>query len=144
MQVRDVLIAKGGRVVATGPEATVADAIATLVSHNIGSLPIVDAQGYLLGIFSERDILRGLHLQGEAFRSVKVADVMTRDPIFCEPCDDVEEVMAKMSERHVAKVPVLDGDRLVGVVSVGDVIKLMAERLKAENTHLISYLYGNT
>lgn len=144
MQVRDVLIAKGGRVVATGPEATVADAIATLVSHNIGSLPIIDAQGHLLGIFSERDILRGLHLRGEAFRSVKVADVMTRDPIFCEPGDDVEEVMAKMSERHVAKVPVLDGDRLVGVVSVGDVIKLMAERLKAENTHLISYLYGNS
>ncbi len=143
MQVRDVLISKAGRVIATGPDATVADAIATLVSHNIGSLPVVDAQGHLLGIFSERDVLRGLHFRGEAFRAVRISEVMTRDPIYCEPSDDVELVMAKMSERHVAKVPVLDGDRLVGVVSVGDVIKLMAERLKAENNHLISYLYGS-
>ena len=143
MQVRDVLIGKGARVIATSPEATVADAIATLVSHNIGSLPVVDSHGTLLGIFSERDVLRGLHVQGEAFRAVKIAEVMTRNPVWCEPGDDVEEVMAKMGDRHVAKVPVIDNDRLVGVVSVGDVIKLMAERLKAENHHLISYLYGN-
>ncbi len=143
MQVRDVLISKGGRVIATAPEATVADAIATLVSHNIGSLPVVDSQGKLVGIFSERDVLRGLHVRGEAFRNVRIAEVMTKNPISCEPGDDVEEVMAKMGERHVAKVPVLDNEQLVGVVSVGDVIKLMAERLKAENHHLISYLYGN-
>jgi CBS domain-containing protein len=142
MQVRDVLKTKGGRVISIDPEATVAEAIARLVQNNIGSLPVVDAEGHVLGIFSERDALRGVHHHGEGFGRMHVAKVMTTDPITCEIGDEVNEVMGKMSERRIAKVPVLNHNVLVGIVSVGDVIKVMYERVSSENQHLLTYIHG--
>jgi CBS domain-containing protein len=142
MQVRDVLKSKAGRIISIESEATVSEAIARLVQNNIGSLPVVDDEGHLVGIFSERDVLRGIHSCGERFHRMHVAEVMTHDPITCHCEDDVEDVMGKMSERRIAKVPVLDDTRLVGIVSVGDVIKVMYERVHSENEHLRSYIHG--
>ena len=144
MQVREVLKNKGGHVVTIEPHATVAEAIARLVQNNIGSLPVVNSEGSLLGVVSERDVLRHLHNRGEAYARQRVEDVMTSDPVTCTPNCDVDEVMGQMSSRRIAKVPVLDDGKLVGIVSVGDVIKVMYERVHAENTHLMSYLYGHT
>jgi CBS domain-containing protein len=144
MQVRDVLKSKGGRVISIESNATVAEAIARLVQNNIGSLPVVDADGRLAGIFSERDVLRGIHNRGEGYGSLKIADVMTRNPVTCALEDDVNEVMGKMSERHIAKVPVLSDAKLVGIVSVGDVIKVMYDRLHSENEHLMTYIHGSS
>lgn len=143
MQVRDVLKAKGGRIITIDPEATVTDAVARLVENNIGSLPVADGNGRLLGIFSERDVLRGVHKRGEGFGKVRVSEVMTPDPVTCDLDDDVNDVMGKMSERRIAKVPVLNGEQLVGIVSVGDVIKVMFERVKSENHHLMTYIHGS-
>ena len=142
MQVRDVLNAKGARVITIDPGATVNEAVARLVQNNIGSLPVADADGRLLGILSERDILRGLHNRGEGFGRSAVSEVMTHDPITCTLDCDVDEVMGKMSDRRIAKVPVLDAGRLVGIVSVGDVVKVMYERVHSENQHLYSYIHG--
>ena len=142
MQVRDVLNAKGARVITIDPGATVNEAVARLVQNNIGSLPVADPEGRLLGIFSERDVLQGLHNRGEGFGRIPVSEVMTHDPITCTLDCNVDEVMGKMSERRIAKVPVLDGDRLVGIVSVGDVIKVMYQRVHSENQHLYSYIHG--
>ena len=144
MQVRDVLKNKGGRVVTIGAGATVADAVARLVQNNIGSLPVVDEGDRLVGVVSERDVLRLMHNRGEAFSREKIGDVMTREPVTCTPECDVDEVMGQMSERRIAKIPVVEGQKLVGIVSVGDVIKVMYERVHAENTHLMSYLHGYT
>lgn len=143
MQVRDVLKAKGGRIISIDTDATVIDAVARLVENNIGSLPVVAADGRLLGIFSERDVLRGYHNRGEGFGMVRVSEVMTREPVTCDFDDDVNDVMGKMSERRIAKVPVLDGERLVGIVSVGDVVKVMFERVQSENHHLMTYIHGS-
>lgn len=143
MLVRDVLNAKGARVVTIDPEATVLEAIARLVQNNIGSLPVADPEGRLVGIFSERDVLRGLHNRGEGFGRMRVAEVMTHDPVTCTPECDVDEVMGKMSDRRIAKVPVTSGGRLVGIVSVGDVIKVMYERVRSENNHLMTYIHGS-
>ena len=142
MQVRDVLNAKGARVITIDPDATVNEAVARLVQNNIGSLPVADADGRLLGILSERDVLRGLHNRGEGFGRIAVSEVMTHDPITCTLDCDVDEVMGKMSERRIAKVPVLDAGRLVGIVSVGDVVKVMYQRVHSENQHLYSYIHG--
>src|SRR5262249_51933120 len=109
---------------------------------NIGSLPVVDADGRLLGVFSERDVLRGLHNRGEAFNRMKVGEVMTPDPVTCTPDCDVDQVMGQMSARRITKVPVLDNGRLAGIVSVGDVIKVMYERVSSENQHLMDYIHG--
>ncbi len=142
MQVRDVLRAKGGHVITIDQEATVGEAIARLVQNNIGSLPVTDDDGRLVGIFSERDVLRGIHNGGERFGRVRVAEVMTREPVTCRLDDDVDDVMGKMSERRIAKLPVIDGQAIVGIVSVGDVIKVMYERLHSENQHLMTYIHG--
>ena len=142
MQVRDVLRKKGGRIFTIGAQATVNEAVTRLVQNNIGSLPVVDDQGRMVGVFSERDVIRLYHNHGEAFGRLHVEDVMTRNPVTCVVDDDVNEVMGLMSERRIAKVPVLDGDRLVGVVSVGDVIKVMYEHVQSENSHLYNYLHG--
>ena len=144
MKVSDVLKGKGGRVVTIDAKATVAEAIARLVQNNIGSLPVVDEAGALIGVLSERDVLRLMHNRGDGFARDRMADVMTKNPVTCTPDCDVDEVMGQMSERRIAKVPVVDGDKLVGIVSVGDVIKVMYERVHAENSHLMSYLYGHT
>jgi CBS domain-containing protein len=142
MLVRDVLESKGRRVISIDPEASISDAIAKLVQNNIGSLPVVDQAGKLVGVFSERDVLRVIHSRGEGFGRLRVAEVMTAGPITCSLEDDVNDVMGKMSERHIAKLPVVSGGQLVGVISVGDVIKVMYDKLHAENQHLISYIHG--
>jgi CBS domain-containing protein len=142
MQVRDVLKTKGGRVVSIEADAKVSEAVARLVQNNIGSLPVLDGDGRLLGMFSERDVLRGIHNRGEGFGLIKVSEVMTRNPITCNLDDDVNDVMGKMSERRIAKVPVLDDSKLVGIVSVGDVIKVMYDKVHSENQHLMTYIHG--
>jgi len=142
MLVRDVLESKGRRIIAIDCDATVSEAIAKLVQNNIGSLPVLDHGGRLVGVFSERDVLRLIHNRGEGFGRLRVADVMTAGPVTCRLEDDVDDVMGKMSERHIAKVPVLSDDQLVGVVSVGDVVKVLYDKINAENKHLISYIHG--
>jgi CBS domain-containing protein len=142
MLVRDVLQSKGRRIVTIDCEATVGEAIAKLVQNNIGSLPVVDHDKKLIGIFSERDVLRVIHNKGESFARLPVCDLMTRDPVTCHMDDDVEEVMGQMSERRIAKVPVTEGSELIGIVSVGDVIKAVHEKLQHENQHLLSYIHG--
>jgi CBS domain-containing protein len=142
MLVRDVLESKGRRLIAIDSGATVSEAIAKLVQNNIGSLPVVDNSGRLSGIFSERDTLRIIHNRGEGFGRLLVADVMTGSPVTCLLDDDVDDVMGKMSERHIAKVPVLNGAQLVGIISVGDVIKVLFDKVHAENQHLMSYIHG--
>lgn len=142
MLVRDVLHSKGNRVISIDPEATIHEAIAKLVQNNIGSLPVVDHDGRLIGIFAERDVLRIIHNRGEVFGRMRISEAMTPDPITCDLLDDVNDVMGQMSERRIAKVPVLHGGMLVGIISVGDVIKVMYDKVATENRHLLSYIHG--
>ncbi len=143
MLVRDVLESKGRRVVAIDSDASVSEAIAKLVQNNIGSLPVVDQENRLVGIFSERDVLRLFHHKGEGFGRIHIAEVMTCNPVTCDLVDDMNEVMGLMSERHIAKVPVLEDSKLVGVISVGDMIKVMYDKVSTENKHLMSYIHGS-
>jgi CBS domain-containing protein len=142
MLVRDVLDTKGRRVVSIDLEATVHEAIAKLVQNNIGSLPVVDKDGKLVGIFAERDVLRLIHNRGDGFGRLSMSQVMTHDPVTCDCNDDVNDVMGQMSERRIAKVPVVSEGQLVGIVSVGDVIKVMYDKVATENSHLLSYIHG--
>src|SRR5436309_3540198 len=98
MQVRDVLKAKGCRIITIGPEATAAQAIARMVESNIGSLPVVEADGRMIGVISERDLMRELHDRGDEFRACPVRSMMSLDPITCDIDDEVEAVMGQMSE----------------------------------------------
>ncbi len=143
MQVKDVLLAKSRSLHTIRPDHSVADAIARLAQHNIGSLPVVDLEGRLAGIFTERDVLLGIHEHGSEFAVMKIEHVMTRHAVTCDLFDDVRCAMMKMSDHQVGQLPVLDDEhKLAGVVSVGDLIKLLNERVEAENQHLLNYLYG--
>ena len=142
MRVRDVLKAKNARIHAINPEASAGEAVARMVENNIGSLPVVDADGCLVGVISERDLMREMYDRGADFAQTTILAIMTLDPITCDVNDEVEEVMGQMSHQRIAKVPVMDRGMLVGIVSVGDVVKMLYERTRAENGHLLEYLYG--
>lgn len=142
MRVRDVLKAKGGRIITIGPDATATDAVARMVENNIGSLPVVDDEGRLVGVISERDLMRELHDRGDQFGPSCILSIMTLDPATCDVEDEVDAIMGLMSERRIAKVPVIERGKLAGIISVGDVIKHLYERSQTENHHLMDYLYG--
>lgn len=96
MFVHDVLKAKGRRVISIGPEATVKQALARFVEHNIGSLPVVEASGKVIGIFSERDVVFGDHGDFERFHHRLINEVMTPDPVTCRPRDTLAVAMGKI------------------------------------------------
>jgi CBS domain-containing protein len=142
MRVRDVLNTKGGRIITIGPDATAAEAVARMVENNIGSLPVLESDGQLVGVISERDLMRELHDRGDQFAQTSIRAIMTLDPITCDVDDEVGAVMGLMSDRRIAKVPVTDRGCLIGIISIGDVVKLLYEKTEAENHHLMDYLYG--
>lgn len=142
MVVQDVLKSKSGGVIVVRENVTVAEAIGLLVAHNIGSLPVVDADGTLIGIYSERDLLRGVHEAGASYLQQPVAQAMTCNPHTCSPCDDVRDAMGKMSQVKVGQLPVVSGADVVGMVSAGDMVRFLYESVESENRHLTSYLHG--
>ncbi len=142
MLVGTVLEAKARRLITIGPRTTVRQALALFVEHNIGSLPVVDPSSKLIGIFTERDVLFGDCRNPERFHGQLIEEVMTPNPITCGPEDPVQEVMGKMSRNHVGQLPVVDRGRLVGMVSVGDLIKSLYDHAEAANQQLTAFLYG--
>ena len=138
--VRDVLKAKGGVVFAAEPDDTVYSALTTMAEYDVGCL-IVCSDGQLVGIFSERDYARQVILKGKASKDTPIRDVMTARVVFVRPEQNIEECMALMTDKHIRHLPVLDGDTLIGLVSIGDVVKAVIsekEFLIAQLEHYIS------
>ncbi len=142
MLVRHVLEARGRPVISVRPEAPVKEALALFVIHEIGSVPVVDRSGKLIGIFTEREVLYGDFGDSEQFHRRRIAEVMTREPITCSPDHPISEVMEEMSYYRVGQMPVVDRGVLVGLVSVGDLIKSLHDQLENENQHLTAYIHG--
>ncbi|GAA6733563.1 CBS domain-containing protein [Thermus oshimai] len=122
MTVRQLLLRKGGAVYRIHPEATVLEALKELARHDVGALLVMEGDR-LLGIFSERDYARKLVLLGRFSKDTLVREVMTENPITVTPETDLEEAMRLMTEHRVRHLPVLEGGRVVGVVSIGDAVK---------------------
>jgi CBS domain-containing protein len=146
MTLQDILRAKGTLVHSIGPSASLAQVVHRLIEHNCGSLLVCDQDScdgkHLLGIITERDILRACAAhQGELDR-VRVSEAMTRDVITGAPNDSVEHTMGLMTENRVRHLPVLENDRLVGIISIGDVVKAQHDQLSLENHYLKSYIQG--
>lgn len=142
MRVSDVLASKGSDVVHTiSPEATVRELMDRLADHNVGALVVSSDGTSMLGIVSERDIVRKLRGVPDA-RDTTVAEIMTSDVRVCAPEDSFGGLMAIMTEHRIRHVPVLDDDRLVGVLSIGDAVKHRMEQLEFERDQLTSYVAG--
>lgn len=140
MKIRDVLKAKGPQVYCIAPEQTMQEAVALLVEHRVGSLVVLDGRGRLAGIVTERDVLRECHGRREDFGRRPVAEVMTRDVRIGVPDDELAHIMAVMTDHRIRHLPVMEGDRLLGIVSIGDVVKACLERVEDENRYLRDYI----
>jgi CBS domain-containing protein len=141
MQIADVLRGKavGPDVATTTPAATVGELLALLHRYNVGALPVVDG-GDLVGIVSERDVVRQLHERGSALLEVTVADLMTTDVITCSPRDKAADLARVMTERRIRHLPVCDDRGLIGIVSIGDLVKARIDQLENEREQLASYI----
>lgn len=139
MRIADVLRNKGAAVVTINPEATVKELLAGLAEQNIGAMVVVGDEG-LVGIVSERDVVRQLHRHGPSVLSGPVSKIMASAVATCAKSDTVDAVSALMTTNRVRHVPVLDGKKLIGIVSIGDVVKTRMEELEAEQRQLQSYI----
>jgi CBS domain-containing protein len=142
MILRDILKIKGSQVHSIGSDQSVLEAVALLVDYRIGALLVRDSVGGAVGIISERDVLReSLHHGGELGR-IRVRDVMTRDLIVCVLDDDVEYAMGIVTKNRVRHLPVMDGERVVGMISIGDLVKANLDEAQYENRYLREYITG--
>src|ERR1051325_6212321 len=119
--IREILHHKGSAVWSIGPEATVFEAIQLLADKNIGAL-LVTEKGKLVGIISERDYTRKIALKGRSSRQTAVKEILSEKLVHVTPTHTVEECMRLMTDHRVRHLPVLEGDKLLGVVSIGDLV----------------------
>lgn len=139
MRISDVLRTKGNAVATIGPDATVGQLVETLAEHNIGAAVVTDS-GQLAGIVSERDVVRRLRERGADLLSATVAEIMTVDVLTCGPDDTVDHLAETMTERRIRHMPVLRDGELVGIVSIGDVVKSRISQLETDREQLESYI----
>ncbi len=139
--VRQILQAKGQDTWTIDPDATVLQALEVMAAHNIGAL-VVTEEDEVVGIFSERDYARRVVLHGKASSSTLISEVMTPEVICVNPEQTVDKCMAVMSDKHIRHLPVLENDRLVGVISIGDVVKTIISDQQVMINHLEDYIYG--
>jgi CBS domain-containing protein len=141
MRIADVLRTKGSAVATVAPTATVTELIGELAAHNVGALPVIDG-GRLVGIVSERDVVRRLHAGGPGLLEARVADIMTTEVTTCTPTDDVTDLAAVMTSRRFRHLPVVVEGELTGIVSIGDLVKARIDLLESERAQLQSYISG--
>ncbi|MGE5476651.1 MAG: CBS domain-containing protein [Bacteroidales bacterium] len=143
MLVKTILKAKarGAGVVTISPETTVAEAARSLATNRIGALVAVEEGGAIAGILSERDIVRGVALQGEGCLRSAVRDLMTAAVLTCREEDSVESLMQVMTSRRIRHLPVVDGaGKLTGIVTIGDVVKSRLDEADMEVDNLRHYV----
>ncbi|HTN63819.1 MAG TPA: CBS domain-containing protein [Devosia sp.] len=140
MLVENILQTKGVLVHTLPETGTLADAVAMLNQHNIGAVVITDTGGAITGILSERDIVRRLGADPSTTLSLSIADCMVRGVVTSTLTTTIDEVMERMTNYRIRHIPVVDGDTLVGIVSIGDVVKSKIEAVEQEASALREYI----
>ena len=140
MHVHNILKEKGSIVHTIDAGARISDAITALNRHNIGALVALDQNGNIAGILSERDIIRHLGADPAATMNLSVADCMTPRPATCHLDTSVAELMERMTSLRVRHIPVMDGRKLVGIISIGDVVKAKIEEIEHDAEALREYI----
>jgi CBS domain-containing protein len=144
MKVRQMLSAKGGKVVTVRSDTTVETAIRMLKLEGIGALIVSDNGGKILGILSERDVVRALVDHGGGLMSMPVSKLMTRAVKTCTPDANIQEVMSEMTRSRIRHLPVVESGKLCGIISIGDVVKNRLDELETETTMLRDYIGGRS
>ncbi len=143
MILQDILRVKGTDVYSIVPDASLADVVRLLVAHNCGSLVVASSEDStrIVGIITERDILR-VCASDQPLAETTVASVMTENVITGSLDDSVSDIMGTMTDHRIRHLPVIQDDRLVGIISIGDVVKAKHDHVTAENHHLKNYIQG--
>ena len=139
--VRDMIRKKGGDVFSVPPEATVYEALASMAKHNTGAVLVLRGEE-MVGIVSERDCVRKVDLMGKSVRDAKVSEIMTADVITVNCDQPLEECEALLMEKSIRHLPVYDGNKLVGLLSVRDVLREMIDMQKTMLSELERYITG--
>ena len=139
MRIADVLKNKGAAVSTITPDMLVSELLTSLVARNVGAMVVVSSAG-LVGIVSERDVVRKLHEHGADMLDRPVSEIMTARVITCAPSDSVDSLSGLMTTNRVRHVPVVEDGQLVGIVSIGDVVKTRMEELQAQHEQLEAYI----
>jgi len=140
MTVKSILLSKGRDVTTIEPTASLEAAITLLAQRRIGALVALGPERRVVGILSERDIVRVLAEQGPSVLSAPIAQVMTRKVSTCSECDTVSDVMEQMTAGRFRPVPVIDREQLVGIISIGDVVKHRLGEMERESEALRDYI----
>jgi len=141
-KVKDFLRTKGRTVITIDPNDSVLTAIKKLVDNDIGALPVCDAQGTILGIVSERDLLKESVQRGKSLGSIKIKDVMITNVIIGVPDDDLDYVMDIMTQRGIRHLPIMEGPELRSMISIRDVVDELLRQSKAQVRFLSDYISG--
>ncbi len=137
-----ILHQKTSAIWSVSPETTVFGAIKILAENNIGALPVLAPDGGLLGIFSERDYTRKVALLGKSSRETLVKDIMVREVVTVDPNDTVEDCMRLMTEKRLRHLPVIENAKLVGIVSIGDLVNWIISTQSAAIEQMEQYIAG--
>ena len=138
-RVADILGEKGREVITIEGRATVFEAIEKMVAANVGALLVDDGAG-VLGIMTERDYLRRVTLQGRDEKETPVREIMSSPVIYVTPETEIEECMALMTDRRIRHAPVMDGEKLVGMISIGDLVKFQSQQQSFQIRYLTEYI----
>lgn len=142
MLIGTILRSKGSEVATVRPDATVTELLATLADRNIGAVVVCDDGSQIVGIVSERDVVRHLNQHGSGVLGMPVSAIMTTEVRTCGPDADIDELRRTMTTHRIRHLPVVRDGRLAGIVSIGDVVKSAIEELESQNAHLVEYLHG--
>jgi CBS domain-containing protein len=140
MRVADVLRSKGSEVATVPPGVSVYGLLEDLARHNVGAMVVADGRGDVIGIVSERDVVRRLHERGAGLLTAPVEEIMTTHVVTCDPNDGVDSLAEVMTARRIRHMPVVEDGRLVGIVSIGDVVKSRIQQLESDREQLESYI----
>lgn len=143
MKAKEILKVKGPEVFTIGEDKSLYDAQKVLITNNIGVLLVLDRNGKIIGILSERDILRESYKSPNSYKDIKVKDVMSKDVIIVEPEDDLDYIESIMTEKRIRHLPVVNKKVLVGLISIGDIVKAMYNKTQAEIKYLRDYISGD-
>ncbi len=143
MHISDILNAKGTEVIATGPAETVAATARLLNYQRIGAVLVRDAKDNVVGVISERDIIRGIAVNGARALDMEVRELMTREVVSCKPTDTIAEVMRVMTTRRFRHMPVMEDGTLKGMISIGDVVKYRLDESELETRVLRDYVIAS-
>ncbi len=140
MHVERILTSKGSDVITVSTDETIGKAAEILFDNRIGAVLVRNEDGSVEGVLSERDIVRGMAQIGAHCTEAQVSDLMTRNVVYCLPEDNIDTIMSVMTEHRIRHLPVMRDDQLLGIISIGDVVKYRIEEIENEAAAMRQYI----